>query len=99
MRPVGGLTNEDTSKSLRVKQILAILLRHSLPTCLFLVVFLNKSLRGGVAPGCLEGLPNRQLIGVAKADDRAPATAPCPGGGAEHGRLATDVRRLQRRRQ
>jgi hypothetical protein len=39
-------------------------------------VLLNESLRGGVAPGREQGLPDGQLVGVAQADDGAAAAVP-----------------------
>src|SRR5438445_8586881 len=69
--------------------------RHAL----LLVMVLNESLRGGVAPSRDQGLPDGQLVGVAKADDGGPPTPPRPLGRVEDTRLKADERCLLVRRQ
>jgi hypothetical protein len=49
-------------------------------------MLLDESLRGGVPPGVDEGLPDRQLIGVAEADDGRTPAPPSSTSLDSHGR-------------
>lgn len=59
-----------------------------------LVMVLNESLRGGIAPSRDQGLPDGRIVGVAKTYDGGPSSTPHPSGRLEDVRFSVDQRRL-----